>query len=169
MVRSHAEWEMIIKEAYASELPLKRWCREHDINYDTFKCAKRKLLENGKLQFMDEKIKLPQTEGAGFVHLPIEDCRAFIVLKPIRGNLSFESMTSIIWFDLDLPLIPGQIFFFVSKNWKQICALKICRNGYCLYSRKLEYGTFYWPISHCSGRDYMYRYEYDNLLKTIEN
>ena len=56
MVRSHAEWEMIIKEAYASELPLKRWCREHDINYDTFKCAKRKLLENGKLQFMDEKI-----------------------------------------------------------------------------------------------------------------
>ena len=50
MVRSHAEWEMLIKEAYASELPLKRWCREHDINYDTFKCAKRKLLENGKLQ-----------------------------------------------------------------------------------------------------------------------
>ena len=28
MVRSHAEWEMIIKEAYASELPLKRWCRD---------------------------------------------------------------------------------------------------------------------------------------------
>ena len=118
---------------------------------------------------MDEKIKLPQTEGAGFVHLPIEDCRAFIVLKPIRGNLSFESMTSIIWFDLDLPLIPGQIFFFVSKNWKQIYALKICRNGYCLYSRKLEYGTFYWPVYHCYGRDYMYRYEYDNLLKAIEN
>ena len=78
-------------------------------------------------------------------------------------------MASIIWFDLNLPLIPGQIFFFISKNWKQIYALKICRNGYCLYSRKLEYGTFYWPISHCYGRDYMYRYEYDNLLKTIKN
>ena len=38
-----------------------------------------------------------------------------------------------------------------------------------LYSRKLEYGTVYCPISHCYGRDYMYRYEYDNLLKTIEN
>ena len=169
MVRSHAEWEMIIKEAYASELPLKRWCREHDINYSTFNRAKRKLLEKGKLQFMEEKIQLPETEGAGWLRLSIEDCQAFIVLNPIRGNLSFESMTSIIWFDLNLPLIPGQMFFFISKNWKQIYALKICRNGYCLYSRKLEYGTFYWPVSHCYGRDYMYRYEYDNLLKAIEN
>ena len=27
MVRSNAEWEVIIKEAYASGLPVYRWCR----------------------------------------------------------------------------------------------------------------------------------------------
>ena len=80
-----------------------------------------------------------------------------------------ESMASIIAFDLDLPLIPGQIFFFIEKKWKQIYALKICKNGYCLFSRKLEYGIFYWPKSHSYARDFMYRYEYDRLLKTIEN
>ena len=87
MIRSHAEWEIIIKEAYASELPLKRWCREHDINYSTFNRAKRKLLEKGKLQFMEEKIKLPQTEGAGWLRLSIEDCQAFIVLNPTGADV----------------------------------------------------------------------------------
>ena len=93
----------------------------------------------------------------------------FLVLEPIRGNISIDSMASIIWFDLNLPLIEGHIFFFITKNRKQIYALTICRNGYCLFSRKLEYGTFPWPKKGRAIRDFFYRYEYDNLLKTIEN
>ncbi len=37
MARTSDEWEKIIKEAYASDLPLKRWCLEHDIKEITFR------------------------------------------------------------------------------------------------------------------------------------
>ena len=60
------------------------------------------------------------------------------------------------------------VFFFIARNWKQIYALRVCKNGYCLFTRKLNYGTFFWPKSHCYDRNFMYKYEYDNLLKTIE-
>lgn len=169
MWRTSDEWEKIIKEAYTSDLPLKRWCLEHNIKDITFRKARERLLREGKLRFMEEKVLLPIDESRKWVRLPSENIRAILVLEPIRGNLSMESMASIIALDLDLPLIPGQIFFFIEKKWKQIYALKICKNGYCLFSRKLEYGTFYWPKSHSYARDFMYRYEYDRLLKTIEN
>ena len=132
MWRTSDEWEKIIKEAYTSDLPLKRWCLEHNIKDITFRKARERLLREGKLRFMEEKVLLPIDESRKWVRLPSENIRAILVLEPIRGNLSMESMASIIAFDLDLPLIPGQIFFFIEKKWKQIYALKICKNGYCL-------------------------------------
>ncbi len=169
MARTSDEWEKIIKEAYASDLPLKRWCLKHDIKEITFKKARERLPSRREITILSKKSLLPIDESRKWVRLPSENIHAILVLEPIRGNLSMESMASIIAFDLNLPLMPGQIFFFINKKWKQIYALKICKNGYCLFSRKLEYGTFYWPKAHSYARDFMYRYEYDRLLKIIEN
>ena len=168
MVRSHAEWEVLIREAYASELPFERWCLENDIKLTTFHKAKSKLLRLGKLRFLEDKVPLFISKNDKWTRLPAEDFQAFLVLEPIRGNISIDSMASIIWFDLNLPLIEGNVFFFIAKNRKQIYALRVCKNGYCLFTRKLDYGTFFWPKSHCYERNFMYKYEYDNLLKTIE-
>ena len=112
MWRTSDEWEKIIKEAYTSDLPLKRWCLEHNIKDITFRKARERLLREGKLRFMEEKVLLPIDESRKWVRLPSENIRAILVLEPIRGNLSMESMASIIAFDLDLPLIPGQIFLY---------------------------------------------------------
>ena len=112
MWRTSDEWEKIIKEAYTSDLPLKRWGLEHNIKDITFRKARERLLREGKLRFMEEKVLLPIDESRKWVRLPSENIRAILVLEPIRGNLSMESMASIIAFDLDLPLIPGQIFLY---------------------------------------------------------
>ena len=168
MVRSNAEWEVIIKEAYASGLPVYRWCRMNDIKPVTLTKARNRLMKNGKLSFLEEKIALPMCKNDKYIKLPVEDFHAYLILEPIRPNLSINSMAASVWFDLNLPLAEGNVFFFIARNWKQIYALRVCKNGYCLFTRKLNYGTFFWPKSHCYDRNFMYKYEYDNLLKTIE-
>ena len=92
MWRTSDEWEKIIKEAYTSDLPLKRWCLEHNIKDITFRKARERLLREGKLRFMEEKVLLPIDESRKWVRLPSENIRAILVLEPIRGNLSMESM-----------------------------------------------------------------------------
>lgn len=169
MIYSLTDWEKIVAEAYASNCTLREWCRRNQINFNTFCSAKRKLLAKGKLSFLEEKVFLPPcSQDSPYAEFPMTNGQAFLVLKPIRSNLSIESMVSIIWFDLNLALLPGSVFFFISKNKKQIYALKICENGYCLFSRKLDSGTFSWPDCGDKEAFYLYRWEYDKIAKTLE-
>ena len=51
MVRSNAEWEVIIKEAYASGLPVYRWCRMNDIKPVTLTKARDRLMKKLALKY----------------------------------------------------------------------------------------------------------------------
>lgn len=164
-----AEWETFITDAYSSNFTLKEWCRRHQLNFNTFRGARRRLLAKGKLSFLEEKISLPMCSlDSPYAEFPMNHQQAFLVLKPIRSNLSMESMAALIWFDLNLELLPGRVFFFISRNKKQVFALKICENGYCLFSRKLESGIFSWPDCTDADKPYLYRWEYDRIAKTLE-
>ena len=121
-----AEWETFITDAYSSNFTLKEWCRRHQLNFNTFRGARRRLLAKGKLSFLEEKISLPMCSlDSPYAEFPMNHQQAFLVLKPIRSNLSMESMAALIWFDLNLELLPGRVFFFISRNKKQIFALKL--------------------------------------------
>lgn len=169
MIYSLTDWEKIIAEAYASNCTLREWCRKNQINFNTFCSAKRKLLVKGNLSFLEEKISLPMCSlDSPYAEFPMTNGQAFLVLKPIRSNLSMESLAALIWFDLNLELLPGRVFFFISRNKKQVFALKICENGYCLFSRKLESGNFSWPDCADTEVPYLYRWEYDRIAKTLE-
>lgn len=166
--RTPEEWSEIIFNAYSSNTSLRSWCLENQIRFDTFCDARRRLLARGKLGFLREKIFLgDKLTDAAYVEFPLEKNPGFLVLEPIRSNLSVESMAAIVWFDLGLPLQPGQVFFFISTNRKQVFALRICENGYCLLTRKLEKGRFPWPNYGDSDAPFLYRFEYEKIAQTL--
>ncbi len=167
--RSTEEWSEIILQAYLSNTSLRQWCIEHQIRFDTFCNARRRLLRYGELDFLRERIYLPDGKNENaYVDFPLKNRPAFLALNPIRSNLSVESMAALIWFELGIPLKPGQVFFFISNNRKQIYALRICENGYCLLTRKLEKGCFTWPGREADGTCSLYRWEYEKIASTLE-
>jgi hypothetical protein len=167
--RTAEEWSELISAAYLSDTTLRAWCLEHQIKYGAFSTAKKRLLASKKLGLITEKVFLPSKSlGSLYVELPLPRNQGFLVLDPIRSNLSMESMAAIIWFDLELPLVPGQVFFFISNNRNQIFALRICKNGYCLLTRKLEKGKFPWPDNTGENPPYLYRWQYEKIVSTLE-
>ena len=95
MWRTSDEWEKIIKEAYTSDLPLKRWCLEHNIKDITFRKARERLLREGKLRFMEEKVLLPIDESRKWVRSgSAPDTGADILLhrKEMETDLCAEDM-----------------------------------------------------------------------------
>ena len=123
-----AEWETFITDAYSSNFTLKEWCYRHQINFSSFRAAKRRLLAKGKLSFLEERIALTMCSlDSTFAEFPMEHHQAFLVLKPIRSNLSMESMAALIWFDLNLELLPGVCSFSSAGTKSRFSPLRFAK------------------------------------------
>jgi transposase len=72
-------------------------------------------------------------------------CRYFLYGKGTDMRCGFYSLAGLVRNELGQDPLNGDIFIFIGKRANQIRLLQWDRDGFALYSKRLEQGTFQWP------------------------
>ena len=72
-------------------------------------------------------------------------CRYFLYDQPTDMRCGIYSLAGLVTNKLDKDPLSGDVFVFISKRGNQIRLLQWDTDGYALYAKKLEGGTFERP------------------------
>jgi transposase len=71
--------------------------------------------------------------------------RYFLYGKSADMRCGFYSLAGLVRNELGQDPVSGDVFIFIGKRANQICLLQWDKDGFALYSKRLEEGTFQWP------------------------
>ncbi|TRX54263.1 IS66 family insertion sequence element accessory protein TnpB [Fulvivirga sp. M361] len=77
-------------------------------------------------------------------------CRYFIYREPTDMRFGIYSLSGLVRNQLGEDPLSGDVFVFIGKRRNQVRLLQWDRDGFALYIKKLEAGTFEWPSGHQS-------------------
>jgi transposase len=72
-------------------------------------------------------------------------CRYFLYRSPADMRLGIYSLAGLVRNELGFDPSSGDVFVFLGKRLNQIRLLQWDRDGFAMYIKKLEQGTFEWP------------------------
>ena len=72
-------------------------------------------------------------------------CRYFLYRTPCDMRFGIYSLSGHVRNELGVDPLSGDVFVFIGKRSNQIRLLQWDRDGFALYIKKLEQGTFEWP------------------------
>lgn len=72
-------------------------------------------------------------------------CRYFLYRSPCDMRFGIYSLAGLVRNELDQDPLSGDVFVFIGKRGNQIRLLQWDRDGFALYIKRLERGTFEWP------------------------
>jgi transposase len=72
-------------------------------------------------------------------------CRYFLYRSPADMRFGINSLAGLVRNHLGKDPLSGDVFIFLGKRPNQIRLLQWCGDGFALYIKKLEQGTFEWP------------------------
>jgi len=72
-------------------------------------------------------------------------CRYFLYRSKTDMRFGIHSLAGLVQNELNLDPLKGDVFVFLGKRLNQIRLLQWDRDGFALYIKKLERGTFEWP------------------------
>ena len=70
----------------------------------------------------------------------------YVCQRYVRMNLGINGLFSLVRSEMELPPLGGAVFIFFSKNRQQVKMLRWDRDGFVLYHKRLERGTFELPM-----------------------
>lgn len=70
----------------------------------------------------------------------------YVCQRYVRMNLGINGLYNIVRTEMDVPPLSGAVFIFFSKNRQQVKMLRWDRDGFLLYQKRLERGTFELPL-----------------------
>src|SRR5690606_41456315 len=71
--------------------------------------------------------------------------RYFLYQQPVDMRCGIYSLAGLVQNELKLDPLSGDVFIFIGKRGNQLRLLQWDRDGYALYSKRLESGTFERP------------------------
>lgn len=71
--------------------------------------------------------------------------RYYVCQRYVRMNLGINDLYKLVSQEMDLPPLSGAVFIFFSKNRQQVKLLRWDTDGFTLYQKRLERGTFEIP------------------------
>ena len=71
--------------------------------------------------------------------------RYYVCQRYVRMNLGINGLYKLVSHEMDLPPLSGAVFIFFSKNRQQVKLLRWDTDGFTLYQKRLERGTFEIP------------------------
>lgn len=74
-------------------------------------------------------------------------CRYFLYRSPADMRFGIYSLAGLVRNELGFDPSSGDVFVFLGKRLNQIRLLQWDRDGFAMYVKKLEQGTFEWPKS----------------------
>jgi transposase len=72
-------------------------------------------------------------------------CRYFLYRQPADMRFGIHSLAGLVRNELGQDPLGGDVFVFLGKRANQIRLLQWDRDGFAMYVKKLERGTFEWP------------------------
>lgn len=72
-------------------------------------------------------------------------CRYFLYRSPTDMRYGIYSLAGLVRNELGQDPLSGDVFVFLGKRANQIRLLQWDRDGFAMYVKKLERGTFEWP------------------------
>jgi transposase len=72
-------------------------------------------------------------------------CRYFLYRSPCDMRFGIYSLSGLVRNELGADPLSGDIFVFIGKRANQVRLLQWDRDGFAMYIKKLEEGTFEWP------------------------
>jgi len=75
------------------------------------------------------------------------NCRYFLYQSPADMRYGIYSLAGLVRNELGFDPSSGDVFVFLGKRLNQIRLLQWDRDGFAMYVKKLEQGTFEWPKS----------------------
>lgn len=72
-------------------------------------------------------------------------CRYFLYRKPCDMRFGIYSLSGLVRNELGFDPLSGDVFVFLSKRRNQIRLLQWDKDGFAMYMKKLEQGTYEWP------------------------
>ena len=75
-----------------------------------------------------------------------ESTQFYVCQRYVRMNLGINGLYQIVRTEMELPPLGGAVFIFFSKNRQQVKMLKWDGDGFLLYQKRLERGTFEMPF-----------------------
>ena len=79
------------------------------------------------------------------IHLPAS-VRVYLCLTPYDMRKSFESLHALVREYLELDALAGHLFMFTSRRRDRVKILYWDRDGFAVWSKRLEEGTYAVPI-----------------------
>jgi transposase len=74
-----------------------------------------------------------------------ENAQFYMCRRHVNMNLGINGLYKIVRSEMELPPLGGAVFIFFSKNRLQVKMLRWDRDGFLLYQKRLERGTFEVP------------------------
>ena len=74
-----------------------------------------------------------------------ENTQYYVCQRYVRMNMGINGLYQIVRTEMELPPLGGAVFIFFSKNRQQVKMLKWDGDGFLLYQKRLERGTFELP------------------------
>lgn len=72
-------------------------------------------------------------------------CRYFLYRKSCDMRYGIYSLSGLVRNELGFDPLSGDVFVFLGKRRNQIRLLQWDKDGFAMYMKKLEQGTFEWP------------------------
>lgn len=86
---------------------------------------------------------------------PESGVRVWLCTQPTDMRKSYDGLSALVKNQLQEDPLSGQLFVFINRKGTQIKVLYFDRSGYCIWSKRLEQGTFHhhWQdaIKHSLG------------------
>ena len=73
------------------------------------------------------------------------DVRVWLAADPLDMRKGFDTLAEAVRTVLELDPLSGHLFVFRSRDAHRLKILWWDRNGYCIYCKRLERGTFLFP------------------------
>jgi transposase len=85
--------------------------------------------------------------------LSLQDSRRYFLYPEICDmRKSFDGLGGIVRQQMNLDLLNGDVFIFINRRRNQIKLLQWDRDGFSIYHKRLEKGTFEWPVNTGQGK-----------------
>ena len=83
---------------------------------------------------------------------PSPATRVFLALAPVDGRKSFNGLCALVQETLQQEPTSGYLFAFTNKSRNRLKILFWVGSGLCLFCKRLERGTYAWPVGEGPSR-----------------
>jgi transposase len=93
-------------------------------------------------------------------------CRYYLYRKPVNMRKSFDGLSGLVQSELKKDPLNGAVFIFLNRRHNQVKLLLWEGDGFCLYHKRLEKGSFELP--DCTANEMVVHIEADQLLLLLK-